>query len=243
MTTYSYNRAEEGPAPFGLVILQVDETIEQDMRRMMPPDRLLFVARVPSGEDVTPDSLNAMRLHLTSAAQLLPQEAPYAAIGYGCTSATAQIGAGEVARLIGAGAQTMRVTDPLTALIAACSALAIRRLAFLSPYTADVSDKLRQTLRAAGINTPSFGSFEEANEAAVARIAGHSIIGAATDLVKDGQCDGIFLSCTNLRTLDVIERLEARTNLPCLSSNQVLAWHLSADAVVPGQLGRTRRIE
>ena len=41
------------PAPFGLVVLQADLTIEDDMRRLLPSDRSLLVTRVPSGEDVT----------------------------------------------------------------------------------------------------------------------------------------------------------------------------------------------
>ena len=39
-------------------------------------------------------------------------------------------------------------------------------------------------------------------------------------------CDAVFLSCTNLRTLNVIPEIEARIGKPVLSSNQVLAWHL-----------------
>lgn len=242
MTHYDYTQAPEDPPPLGMIVLQTDETIERDLRRMLPGQAALYVSRVPSGADVTPDSLRAMSAHIGDAAALLPQAAPFAAVGYGCTSATSQIGAQEVARLIGSGAQTAHVTDPLTALTAACRAIGITRLAFLSPYTADVSDKLRAALEARGIATPVFGSFDEASEAAVVRIAPESIIEAACDLASRGDAQAIFLSCTNLRTLDVIETIEARTGLPCLSSNQVLGWHLSryagVDGVIPGKLGQ-----
>lgn len=241
MTRYTYTRAPDGPAPLGMIVLQADETLEGDLRRMIPLDTQLYVSRVPSGADVTPDTLRAMAGHLTGAASLLPCALPYAAIGYGCTSATAQIGAGQVAALIRAGAQTAHVTDPLTALIAACGAMGITRLAFLSPYTADVSDRLRAALAEAGIATPVFGSFEEANEAAVVRIDGPSIIQAACDLAAQGDVQAVFLSCTNLRTLDLIEQVEARSGVTCLSSNQVLGWHLglqiAGDARIPGKLG------
>lgn len=244
MTRYSYTRADDGPAPLGMIVLQTDETLEGDLRRMLPVGAPLYVSRVPSGPDVTPESLHAMAAHLTHAAHLLPNALPYAAIGYGCTSASAEIGAARVAALVSAGAQTARVTDPLTALVAACGALGITRLAFLSPYTSNVSDRLRAALDAAGIATPVFGSFEEANEASVVRIADDSIVNAASDLVTRGAVQGVFLSCTNLRTLEVIERIEAATALPCLSSNQVLGWHLGhcidAAAKIPGVLGKVR---
>jgi maleate isomerase len=90
-----------------------------------------------------------------------------------------------------------------------------------------VSDQLRQTLAIDGIKTPVFGSFNEAKEANVSRISGPSLIDAAHRLAEqDKSIKGIFLSCTNLRTLEVIAPLEAETGLPVLSSNLVLAWHM-----------------
>ena len=243
MTQYPYTRMADGPAPLGMIVLQTDETIEGDLRRILPPQVPLYVSRVPSAPEVTPESLRAMSSHLTDAAALLPQALPYAAVGYGCTSASAQIGSDRVGALIGQGVQTAHVADPLSALIAACKVLDVTQLAFLSPYTADVSDRLRAVLAAAGIATPVFGSFNEANEASVVRIAPQSIIDAACDLTDQGRMHAVFLSCTNLRTLDVIEQIEAHTGLPCLSSNQVLGWQLcqqtSAAAKVPGMLGRS----
>lgn len=245
MTCYSYARAADGPAPLGMIVLQTDETIEGDLRLMLPAEVPLYVSRVPSAPEVTPESLRAMSSHLTDAARLLPQAQPYAAVGYGCTSASAQIGSDQVAKLIGAGVQAGHVADPLSALIAACKVMNITRLAFLSPYTADVSDRLRAALEVAGIATPTFGSFEEANEASVVRISAHSIIEAACDLAAQGGTQAVFLSCTNLRTLGVIERIERRTMLPCLSSNQVLGWRLgrqiNLEAQIPGMLGHYLR--
>ncbi len=241
MTHYPYSRTPDGPAPVGLVVLQTDETIESDMRRMLPQRLPFYVTRVASDPEVTPQGLLAMEGRITGAAKLLPQALPFASIGYGCTSATAQIGARQVAELIGAGAKTTHVSDPLTALIAACGALDVERLGFLSPYTVDVSDKLRATLTEAGITTPVFGSFQEANEASVVRIGAQSIIDAACDLVTQENVDAVFLSCTNLRTLDVIEQIEERTGIACLSSNQVLAWHLTSAANVPGRLNTAPR--
>lgn len=241
MTRYTYTRAPDGAAPLGLVVLQTDETIEGDLRAMLPPDVPLFVTRVASGDDVTPQSLRAMSGRLTAAAGLLPQAQAFDVIGYGCTSATAQIGAAQVADRISAGAACARVTEPLSALVAACTALDVTTLAFLSPYTADVSDPLRAALGRAGIATPVFGSFNEATEANVVRINEASIIGAACDLATQGGVQAIFLSCTNLRTRGVIDRIEAQSGLPCLSSNQVLAWHMSSRARVPGKLGRCAR--
>lgn len=217
----------------GLVVLQSDESLEPDFRRLLPRGAELLVSRVPSGDEVTPESLAEMEAHLTGAAALFPRSARFAAVGYGCSSGTAQIGAAEVARRMAAGCVMEAVTEPVSALVAACHALGIARLALLSPYMATVSERLREVLATEGIATPIFGSFEVAEEARVARIDGASIRVASEALLAEGGAEALFLSCTNLRALDVIPELEARLGLPVLSSNLVLAWHLMMLAGVP----------
>ncbi len=215
-------------ATLGLIVLQADETIEHDFRRMLPVNGVtLYASRIPSAGDVTGDTLAQMRDDLPGAAALLPRGLNFDAVGYGCTSGTSVIGAMAIADLVRSGVNTQEVTEPVTALIAACSALNLRRLAFLSPYIAEVSAVMRNTLADHGVASPVFGSFDEAVEARVARIDGASVIAAATALAAEGGVDGLFLSCTNLRTLDVIAPIEEETGLPVLSSNQVLAWHMA----------------
>ena len=224
----------------GLVALQSDETIEADFRRLMPEGTEWMVSRVPCGVEVTPETLAAMENHHTEAASLFPVGAEFATIGYGCTSGTALIGAGRVHELIAKGAKTDAVTEPVSALVAAAFALNIKTLAFLSPYTAPVSGRLREVLATSGIETPVFGSFEIACEREVVRIDGDSIRSAALHLMQGAEVDALFLSCTNLRTLDLIDGLEAELGKAVLSSNQVLAWHMLSLAKIsasgPGRL-------
>jgi maleate isomerase len=232
MSVYRYTLAPNDAPPIGLIVLQTDETIERDMHRLLG-DTPFYVSRVPSAPQVTSETLQQMADEISGAAALLPQALEYGVIGYGCTSGTAQIGPDHIASLVNAIAATKGVSEPVSALIAACKHLDIKRLAFLSPYIAEVSDRLRDVLRDAGVQTPVFGSFAEAEEAKVVRIDQQSIIDAAVDLCQQGDVDGLFLSCTNLRTLDVIAPLEEKLKMPVLSSNLVLAWHLSQIAGQP----------
>ncbi len=226
MSNFSYELQEiEGPTA-GLVVLQSDEVIEREMRAMMPDTVQLMITRIPSGLQVTPESLRAMDEALPRAAGLLPRGVTIDVIGYGCTSATAQIGPDGVAAQIRKGAETRAVTQPVSALIAACSALGVRRLAFLSPYIKSVSRPLRDLLAQNGLATPVFGSFNEAEDDRVARISGTSIADSAVSLAAQSGVDAVFLSCTNLGCLGVIDSLEAEIGLPVMSSNLVLGWHM-----------------
>ncbi|UWQ99476.1 Asp/Glu racemase [Rhodobacteraceae bacterium S2214] len=221
-----YKLVETGRKCIGLAVLQTDETLENDMRRLLPVDVDVYVSRVPSDTTVSSDTLAGMAQVLTSATALFPPGLTFDAIGYGCTSGTAEIGPAKIAKFVRAGAQTSAVTEPVSALIAACYGQSITRIGLISPYVAEVSAKLRQVLAVNGIAVTSFASFDEPEERNVVRIDPADIHAAAVGL--QGDFDAIFLSCTNLRTLDVIGPISAEIGKPVMSSNQVLADHLLA---------------
>jgi maleate isomerase len=196
-------------ARLGLILLQADATLEAELPRLTPHGATTHVTRVPSGLEVTSETLPEMIAHLPAAAGLLPRGHHFRAVAYACTSGTAVIGRAKVAELVRQGVPTDAVTDPVSALIAACGALGVSRIGLLSPYVAEVSDQLRAILATDGIETPVFGSFNIAEEERVTRISGRSVIDGATALARRGGIDALFLSCTNLRTLDLIEEIEA----------------------------------
>lgn len=237
-----YTLAQKTRFQIGMIVLQADETLEVDLRRLLPPNAELLVSRVPSGEDLTTESLRSMEDHLTQAASLLPKGASFRVVGYGCTSGTAEIGAERVAELVRAGVRTKTVTEPVTALVQACARFGVSRLGIVSPYVASVSERLLSVLDQAGISNAALASFEEPVEANVVRISEESIVDAALDIGRRKECEAVFLSCTNLRTLDVIPHIEAEVGKPILSSNQVLGWHLchlagiAPSAAAPGEL-------
>ncbi|MDJ0627937.1 MAG: Asp/Glu racemase [Rhodobacter sp.] len=226
MNVFSYEPDRDEPATLGLIVLQSDETLETEFRQVMPLSVRLLVSRVPSGAEVSAETLQAMEHHIAAAAGLLPRGRVFDAVGYGCTSGTAQIGPAKIARMVSEGAVATAVTEPVSALIAACGALRVSRLAFLSPYVESVSDHLRNVLVRAGIASPVFGTFAEPQEAKVARISERSVFDAAVQLVEGAEIDALFLSCTNLRTFGILHPLQQRLGIPVLSSNLVLAWHM-----------------
>ncbi len=234
MQVFSFDTEPRSRPTLGLVSLQVDERIEADFRQLLPTSVDLMVTRILSGRDVTPQTLAQMESDLPQAAALLPDAVTFDVIGYGCTSGAAQIGPDRVASGLRKGARCTHVSEPVSALVAACRALGLRRLALLSPYVDTVSERLRAVLSRQGIETPVFGSFNEAEEARVARITPGSVARAARAMVPVAPVDALFLSCTNLNTLPVLPALERESGLPVLSSNLVLAWHMLQVSGAPG---------
>ena len=227
MTLFPFE-TETSPLPnIGVVVLQTDETIEQEFRALFPPECVnLYVSRIPSGKEVTTDTLGDMSKTLPRAASLFP-DIPFDAIAYGCTSGASVIGPAQISQMIKTETRTKAVTDPVTALLHSSETLNLKRLAFLSPYIESVSQTLRDVLGVHGITTPVFGSFDEADDATVAKIDRKSIETAAQTLTNGADVDGLFMSCTNLKTLNLAKHLENDLKLPVLSSNLVLARHLA----------------
>ena len=227
MNAFPYGLQDDTLPRLGLIVLQVDETIEQDFRRLFAPDiAKLHISRIPSGAELTPDSISQMKSALPAAAGLLPSGLDV--VGYACTSGTTLIGAKRVQDLVIGAAQTRAATDPLTAALAQCHALGLSRIGIVSPYIASVAEPICAAFEAKGIAVPATLSFGEEVEAKVARIAPASIANAARALARQTTLDGIFLSCTNLQTLDILDPLTHELGLPVLSSNQCLAWHMAS---------------
>lgn len=214
-------------AALGVIVLEADETLEPEFARMTRLDGVaLHHSRIPMVSEIRPDTLARMEADLPAAARLLPAARDFDVIGYGCTSAASVIGPERVAAAVQSVFPRARVTDPLSAIIAAGRSLGARRLGFVTPYAPEVSLGMRQRLEDAGFSIGGFGSFEESDDRVVARISEASIRRAALQVAAAAPCDAVVISCTNLRCLGVIPEIEAAAAVPVLASTQALAWHM-----------------
>ena len=241
MTALSYTLEKPRAASLGLIVLETDETLENEARRAIPPEASLHHTRIYSAPTVTPQTLAEMESKLPAAARTFPGHVTYDAIGYCCTSGATVIGQDKIAAAILSAHPQAKTTDPITSVMAALRALGAQRIGLLTPYTLEVSAAMQALLEANGFEIATFGAFEEAEEAKVARISEASTLAAMLD-VGSGEVDAVFASCTNLNTFGVIEQAEKRLGKPVISSNSALIWHLSAlaglRASIPGALGR-----
>lgn len=222
---YALDRGAGDGLRLGLILLSTDETLEYEARQMLAGRVAnLLHTRIPAHAHVTPETLRRMESAMTATAGLLPSGLN--AIAYACTSGATVIGSATVARLVQSAHPDVLVTDPLQAVTAALRRLGAARIALVTPYVPSISIPMRAALAQQGIETVSEISFGQQDDWTVARIAESSTLAAILEAGRAEGAEAVFASCTNLRSLGIIDRAEAELGIPVVSSNLAVIWHL-----------------
>jgi maleate isomerase len=215
------------PVPLGLICLATDRASADDVQAFLPPGHLAYVTRVPMALVATPETLARLGEHLEDAARLLVPGGPLAAIGFSCTSGTVAVGAATVAERIAAGRPGVPVTTPVEAAVRLLEARGVARIALLTPYLDGASRLIEGWFADHGVEVVARASFKLDGDPDMNRVSAACLIEAGAELGAHPDAEGLFVSCTGLRTRAVVEPLEARLGRPVVTSNQALAWDLA----------------
>ena len=213
-------------AAIGVVVLASDQTVEHEFRTIIrQPGVAFFEARIPMANEVTPETLMAMKPHLAPTADRILPGVPLDVVAFGCTSASMVIGEEGVFAELRKVRPEAKYTNPVTAALAAFRTLGLRRIAVLTPYSPDINANLRKAFEVRGIGVAAMGTFMRTDDREAARISTASIRDAAIAAGRTPGVDGVFVSCTSLEVAPVVAEVEAATGRPLLSSNLAMAWH------------------
>ena len=207
----------------GLIALDGDQTIERDFINMKPEEVSFYTTRVPYAEENTLENLKTMGARLDCAASRIRPTETLDCIAYGCSSATVALGYDEVARQINQSRPDTRVVTPMTAAFKAFEKLGISQLCLLTPYRQNVSDLMANYVTDHGYRVLNSQSFLLPNSSDLQRLSLDSIVAGARETF-DANADALFIACTGLRALDVVEKLEDELQKPVLTSNQCMFW-------------------
>ena len=115
------------------------------------------------------------------------------------------------------------ITTPITAAIKAFKLSNFKKIAVLTPYPKDVNIKVYDYLIKQGLDIKSFSSFNLNYDSEIAKVTQDSLIQTISSIdLKEVDC--LFVSCTALKIIDLIEDLEENLNTNIISSNQAIIW-------------------
>ncbi|CAL4060323.1 unnamed protein product, partial [Meganyctiphanes norvegica] len=152
---------------------------------------------------------------------------PLDVVGFCCTSASTVIGEEAVFQELSSGrGDATRFTTPITAALAAFRSLGVKRLALLTPYIGQVNEIFIDYVhKHSQVQVVKLWTFNLSDDRDVARVCQDDIIEAGAKLAQTTDVDAIFISCTNLRVMQAVSRIEEMSGKACTSSNHALAWH------------------
>tara|TARA_B100000427_G_scaffold203764_1_gene169464 strand:+ start:180 stop:932 length:753 start_codon:yes stop_codon:yes gene_type:complete len=208
----------------GVITLSTDFTIEQDFRKIchgLPLD--LFFNRIPFINPLTHENYLKMGNHIPEVSnQILPGQ-KIDVVAYGCTSGTIAIGEDHIERQVQKSKPNTKVTTPITAAIKAFKKLKLNNIAVLTPYPKDVNLTVFNYLISNKIQIDSFSSFNLSYDSEIAQVSLDSIMDGISN-INLKKVDGLFVSCTALKIMDILEDVEKKFNTTVISSNQAIIW-------------------
>jgi len=211
----------------GMIVLQTDEVVETEVRNWLPDHITLYHNRIRNEDNITEDTLLEMREQIPSVCTMFPKHAPISVVAYCCTSGATMIGESVVEQQVRQIYPTAKVTNPITAVKARLRNLGAKNIGLLTPYIPSVTQAMSTHLVDHGFTIVSAASFYEENDFNVCQISSQSIEQAVEHVTAQAKCDAVFASCTNLRTLDILDSMSAQHGIPVISSNAALAWHIA----------------
>lgn len=207
----------------GLIELATGETAERDFHAMLPAEAMFHTARVLNENPVTLENLRAHRSRLALASEQLLPGVALDVICYDCTSGTVANGYEAIAAEIHRARPGVPVVTPITAALAAFETLGVKRVSVLTPYMADVSSAMAEYLQDHGVTVVNLASFLIESDIDMARLTPASIRRAAIETCAP-DADALFISCTALRAVEVLDEIEAALEKPVISSIQAEFW-------------------
>ena len=215
---------KESNPRIGLLALSTDLTIERDFQSIchsLPIN--LFVNRIHNENPLTKENLLKMYDQIEPVTEkILPGE-KINTVAYGCTSGTIAIGEDKVKEKIQLAKPGCHVTTPITSAIKAFNKMNVKKIAVFTPYPESVNNTISEYLIKKNINVTSFSTFNLDLDVDFARVDPKYLSEILTKL-NINVADALFVSCTALPALEILDEVEKKINKPVFSSNQTLIW-------------------
>jgi maleate isomerase len=211
-------------ARIGMVDLASGLTGEEEMHAILPNDVLLLTTRVLNSNILSLATLSNMQADMARAVGTITPEEPLDVVIYCCTSGTIAIGEARLVELIQSVRPGVAFTNPFTAAVEALRHLGAKRVSFLAPYTVEVTSYMRDAFQDKGFEIPYVTTFGLETDAEICQVSHDDILATAREQSLQG-VDALFISCTGLRVVGLIEQIEKTLGLPVITSNQAMAWH------------------
>ena len=208
----------------GLIALATDFRIEKDFISVIKDLNIdFFVNRIHCYFPLTSENLIKMSSTVTEISEdILPNE-KLDCVVYGCTSGTIAAGYETIKKKVNQAKPEAEVTTPSTAAINALRKLEINKIAIFTPYSKALNDEVIDYFAKENFEISSNAYYDISNDLDIGKVDENYLYETLSSMDL-GDADALFISCTALPALSIIEKLEKKLDTVVLTSNQVLIW-------------------
>jgi maleate cis-trans isomerase len=209
----------------GFIVPAINVIAEDDFIAMAPPDVGVHFARADVDRGLP---LQEQFQQMVDAAPRLAASLAKAGVqvcAFACTSASFFKGVGfdqAIARSMQAASGIECMTTS-TAVLEALQAVEVRRIGLATPYVQWVVDAERQFFTQSGLEVVAANGLERHGGSDINTIDDETIRAQALAVALPSS-DAVFISCTDLPSLALVESLEQVTGRPVITSNQATFW-------------------
>ena len=208
----------------GLIALASDFMIERDFLNVIKDrDIDFFVNRIECYNPLTKENLIKMANKVTEVTQDILPDQDIDCVVYGCTSGTIAAGYESIEKKVKAAKPMADLTTPSSAAIKALKRLNIKKLYVFTPYSKALNDEVLEYFKSEGFEITSNSYFDIEADYDIGKVDPDYLFEVLSQVDLNG-AEGLFVSCTALPALSIIDKLEKKLNTPVLSSNQALIW-------------------
>ena len=115
------------------------------------------------------------------------------------------------------------MTTPITAALRAFTRLNTKNITVLTPYPIQVNKSVFDYLTQHHIKIINFNSFNIEYDNDIAKVDPDCIYKTIISLDYN-ESDAVFVSCTALRIVEILQKVEDTIQKPVISSNQAIIW-------------------
>jgi len=208
----------------GLITLASDYMIEKDFIKIIKDKKVdFFVNRIECFNPLTRENLIKMAEKVTEVTNnILPGE-KIDCIAYGCTSGTIAAGYDSIKKKIKESKPEAIVTTPSTSSIKALKKLKVNKIAVFTPYSKKLNDEVLEFFKKENFEITANSYFGIESDIDIGKVDPNHLYEILSKMDLNG-AEALFVSCTALPTLSLIDKLEKKLNINILSSNQTLIW-------------------
>ena len=208
----------------GLIALGSDFRIEKDFNNLVyGRDIDLYVNRIHCYNPLTNETLAKMANDIADVTRDILPDQKIDFVAYGCTSGTVAAGFETIKNKVNLAKPEAKVTTPITSAIKALRKLKINKISIFTPYTKTINESVVGYFTKENISVNSLTYFDIDSDLDIGKVNEDYLFEVLSKIDLEDS-EALFVSCTALPVLSIINKLEKKLNKVVLSSNQTLIW-------------------